>query len=403
MNSSEYASHPLRNLLERLTELRKSTEFTDPDLLSNDASATALETTFATVAVVCSMLERTPALLVSEYGLTQLQNSFQSIFNELTHYQSNRNHGHIQNAKAQIEQVVMSQLWAFGPIPTAGDFDQSDLVEVVNQATQTARDAVRQLVVERDSLRTRQMDLTQQVLNAEAKLESLSETVAKQKAEAVSVVAVVQQMYAEKEAERVAAFSTMLQDLRADFSTLQTDSEKTQSERLDALRTSQEEAARIVQVVGNTGITGNYQKIANVEGAQADIWRWMTIAFFSAGIVIAVATFWKFWHEPFSPETAWSVLIRLMYAIVIATPAWYTAKESARHRSSADRARQTELELASLGPFIELMPDDRKHQIREELTKRYFGNQPPEHTAEPPISIQKLSDLAIELMKAAKK
>ena len=210
-------------------------------------------------------------------------------------------------------------------------------------------------------------------------------------------------MHAEKEAERTATFATMLQDLRTEFVQLQADSEKTQAERLDSLRTSQEQAAQIVQVVGNTGITGNYQKIANAEGKQANSWRWMTITFFGAGIAVAGATFWKFWHEPFSPENAWSVLIRLMYAIAITAPAWYTAKESARHRSSADRARQTELELASLGPFIELMPDEKKNQIREDLTKRYFGNQSPEHTAEPPISIQKLSDVVIELMKAAKK
>jgi hypothetical protein len=403
MNSSDYISHPLRNLLDRLTELRNSAEFTDPDLLSNAANAAALETTFATVSVVCSMLEKTPAVLVSEYGLNQLQNSFQLILNELTNYQSNKNHGHIQNARAHIEQVVMSQLWALGPIPLVKDGNQSELVEIVNQATNAAREALQQLVAQRDNLNSRQLELTQHVHNAETRLESLTETVAIQKVEAASVVAVVQQMYAEKEAERVAAFSTMLQDLRDDFANLQRNSEKTQAERLEALQASQIEAARIVQVVGNTGITGNYQKIANTEGEQANVWRWITIAFFTAGIAIAAATFWKFWHQPFSPETAWSVLIRLMYAVAITAPAWYTAKESARHRSSADRARQTELELASLGPFIELMPDDKKHQIREELTKRYFGNQAPEHTAEPPISIQKLNDLVIELLKAAKK
>ena len=49
------------------------------------------------------------------------------------------------------------------------------------------------------------------------------------------------------------------------------------------------------------------------------------------------------------------------------------------------------------------MPEEKKNQIREELTKRYFGNQSTEHIAEPPISLQKLSDVAIELMKAAKK
>ena len=401
MNPSEYASHPIRNLLERLTELGRSGELTDPDLLTTEANASALEATFAIVSAVQSMLDRSPALLVSGHGLTQLQNAFQSIFNELSSYQSNKNQGHIQNAKAQVEQSVMPQLWALGPTLQTGDSGQ--LVEVVNQATQTARDAVQQLVTQRDALIMRQTALSQQAQDSQTRLESLTETVTKQKAEAASVVAVVQQMYAEKEAERSTAFALMLQELRTAFSQLQAESERTQSERLDSLRTSQEQAAQIVQVVGNTGITGNYQKIANAEGKQANAWRWMTIAFFASGIVIAGATFWKFWHEPFSTETAWSVLIRLMYAIAITAPAWYTAKESARHRSSADRARQTELELASLGPFIELMPDEKKHQIREELTKRYFGNQAPEHISEPPISIQKLGDVAIELMKAAKK
>ena len=379
----------------------KSAELTDPDLLTTETNASALEATFAIVSAVRSMLDRSPALLVSGHGLTQLQNAFQSIFNELSSYQSNKNQGHIQNAKAQVEQSVLPQLWALGPTLQAEDSGQ--LVEVVNQATQAARDAVQKLVTQRDALTASQTVLAQQVQDSQTRLESLTESVAKQKAEAASVVAVVQQMHAEKEVERSAAFVAMLQELRTDFAKLQADSERTQSERLDSLRTSQEQAAQIVQVVGNTGITGNYQKIANTEGKQANAWRWMTIAFFGAGIAIAGATFWKFWHEPFSPENAWSVLIRLMYAIAITAPAWYTAKESARHRSSADRARQTELELASLGPFIELMPDEKKHQIREDLTKRYFGNQSPEHTAEPPISIQKLCDVAIELMKAAKK
>jgi len=401
MSPSEYASHPLRNLLKRVAELANSTEFTDPDLLADEANASVLEATFAIVSTVQSMLDRSPALLVSGHGLTQLQNAFQSIFNELSSYQSNKKPGHLQNAKAQVEQSVLSQLWALGPSPQA--VDNSPLVDVVNQATKAARDAIKQLTTQRDALKAHQAALTQQVQDAQARLESLTESVSKQRAEAASVVAVVQQMYAEKEAERITAFSTMLQELRSEFTKLQTDSEKTQAARLESLKTSQEQASQIVQVVGNTGITGNYQKIANAEGKQANNWRRMTVFFFASGIVIAVATFLKFWHEPFSPETAWSVLIRLMYAVAITAPAWYTAKESARHRSNADRARQTELELASLGPFIELMPEEKKHQIREELTKRYFGNQVSEHTAEPPISIQKLGDVAIELMKAAKK
>ena len=400
MSPSDYESHPLRSLLARLSELAKSAEFTDPDLLSNEVNASALESIFAIVASVRLMLDKSPALLVSGHGLEQLQTIFQSIFNELSAYQSNKNPGHIQNAKAQIEQSVMPNLWALGPTPQAGA--NAQLVDFVNQSTKAARDAVKQLVNQRDALKASQSALIQQVQESQTRLESLAEIVAKPKAEAASAVADVNRMYAEKEVERITSFSTTLQELRADFAKLQADSKRIQSEQLESLNKSQKEAARIVQVVGNTGITGNYQKIAVAEGAQANFWRWVTVAFFIVGIGIAVVTFSKFLHEPFSPETAWSALIRLVYAVAITTPAWYSAKESARHRSNADRARQTELELASLGPFIELMAEEKKNEIREELTKRYFGNQASEHTAEPPISIQKLADIAMRLMKAAK-
>lgn len=400
MSPSDYESHPLRSLLARLSELANLPEFTDPDLLSTEVNASALGSIFAIVASVRLMLDKSPALLVSEYGLAQLQTIFQSIFNELSAYQSNKNPGHIQNAKSKIEQSVMPNLWALGPTPQAGA--NAQLIDFVNQSTKAARDAVKQLVNQRDALKASQSALTQQVQESQTRLESLAETVAKQKAEAASAVADVNRMYAEKEVERISSFSTTLQELRAAFATFQADSERIQSEKLESLNKSKEEAARIVQVVGNTGITGNYQKIAVAEGKQANFWRWVTVVFFCVGISIAAVTFWKFLHEPFSPETAWSALIRLVYAVAITAPAWYSAKESARHRTNADRAKQTELELASFGPFIELMTEEKKNEIREELTKRYFGNQASEHTAEPPISIQKLADIAMRLMKAAK-
>ncbi len=37
--------------------------------------------------------------------------------------------------------------------------------------------------------------------------------------------------------------------------------------------------------------------------------------------------------------------------------------------------RQKELELASLGPFIESLPEESRNALKEKLTERYFGNQ----------------------------
>jgi len=68
-----------------------------------------------------------------------------------------------------------------------------------------------------------------------------------------------------------------------------------------------------------------------------------------------------------------AIAVRLLYALAIAAPAFYTARESARHHTNADRARQTELELASLGPFNELMKEQDKEEIRKSLIPTYFG------------------------------
>src|SRR3546814_13984142 len=83
-------------------------------------------------------------------------------------------------------------------------------------------------------------------------------------------------------------------------------------------------------------------------------------------------TFYKFYHEPVSPSNTLAIAVRLLYALAVASPAFYTARESARHRTNADRARQTELELASLGPFIELLNADDTDAIRKSLIHTYF-------------------------------
>ena len=401
MSPAEYSSHPIRELLERLNGLIHSPELTDPDVLASEAPAAALQSVSAMLGTTRALLSRTPPQLVSGHGLTQLQAAFQAVFNELSAFQSNKNPGHLQNARANVEQSVMPQLWTFGPI--GSDSDLAPLSDAIAQLTQSAAESLQQLTGQRDKFAERTALLAQQLQDAQARLESLTETVSKQKAEAAAAVAIVQQQYAEKEAERIAAFEAMLKQLRGDFDQMQAKAEAEQGVRLTALQASQDQAAKIVQVVGNIGVTGNYQKIANAESQQANLWRRVTIAFFCAGIAIAAATFWKFWNQPFSPENAWSVLIRLMYALAITAPAWYTARESARHRTNADRARQTELELASLGPFIELMPDDKKNQIREELTKRYFGNQIAEHTVEQPVNMKEVREFALELVKAVRK
>jgi hypothetical protein len=86
---------------------------------------------------------------------------------------------------------------------------------------------------------------------------------------------------------------------------------------ISALKQSQADASRIVEDIGDIGTTGKFQKIANSETYQANLWRWITIGLFALGMSGAIATFIKFWGEAFSSENAWSALIRLVYAIPV--------------------------------------------------------------------------------------
>ena len=231
----------------------------------------------------------------------------------------------------------------------------------------------------------------------------MTTTIATQKADAATISAVLQQAYAKEATDREAAFHRNELAMRDQFDELRSDMDGKAKAALASLEKSKNDAAQLAGVVGNIGVTGNYQEIANKEDKAAGKWRLMTLVFFGFGIALAVGTFIEFWKEPVTAQNAWAVAIRLLYAIALAAPAWYTAKESARHRTNSDRARQRELELASLGPFIELLPQPKKEEIRERMTKLYFGKEVEEHQSSPPIDSKDLKDVMIELIKAIKK
>ena len=129
---------------------------------------------------------------------------------------------------------------------------------------------------------------------------------------------------------------------------------------------------------------------------------------FSIGILIVLSNFAihfkAWWYETGYEESPWTLVTRLVTALVVALPALYTARESARHRTNADQATQRELELSTLGPFIELMPDEAKTSIRDRLTDRYFGNSVEAHKVESPldpVTIAKLAEAFAKAMKSA--
>ena len=401
MTTSAFRDHPIRAQLTQLLDLQSRPDFSDPAVSDNEQYAFARDKAFAITKLVQDTLDQTPAVLASTSALANLHSHIQAPLSELTAFISNKNPGHIVNAASQLEQNVLPLLWGLpSQRPATSD---STLPALLHRQAEVAAETIRQLVEAKNQLSTA---LTTATTDAEAlrvRLEAMNEAAAKDRAEAAATVANLQKAYAEKEIERAAAFDREISGFKDTFSKAQAETDSVASQKLVDLDKQRERAAQIVQVVGNIGVTGNYQRIANSESGQANSWRWITIGVFATGIAVAGTTFVKFLDQPLSTENLWSVLVRLLYAIAITAPAWYTARESARHRTNADRARQTELELASIGPFIELMPEPKKIEIKEALTKSYFGRPIDEHRIQTPLDALQLKELVVELVKALKK
>lgn len=401
MTSAAFRDHPVRAQLQQMLELQQRPDFADPTVADNEQYAFARDKAFAITKLVEAHLSKTPAVLASTSALSNLNSHLQAPLNELNAFISNKNPGHLVNAAAQLEQNVLPLLWGLPASAPTAEFEA--LSAAIQRQAEASAETIRQLMASREQLSAALASTTSEVQALREQIAQVAESAAKERAEAAAAVANLQKAFAEKEIERSSSFAQELTTFKEAFSKAQTDATTAASLKLADLDTQRERAAKIVQVVGNIGVTGNYQRIANEEGRQANSWRWITIGVFAAGIGVAAATFVKFWDQPLTTESLWSVMVRLLYAIAITAPAWYTARESARHRTNADRARQTELELASIGPFIELMPEEKKVEIKEALTKSYFGRQVDAHSVQTPLDALQLKDLVVELAKVLRK
>ena len=398
MSASSIKDHQVQGIIARIVELQGSPEFAEPMVVENEQYLFARDKVFAMAHVMQSLLQSTPAELTSAPGLSNLTAHLQSPLGELNSFIANKNPQHIVNAASQFEQNILPIAWSFGP--QLQNLPPDSLSRLFEAQARASDQAIKQLTVQRDTLAASLQELTNRVNEQSLRVEGLQEGSARERAEAAATVAKLEQQFAEKETERASAFSERLKELGDAFTDYDAQRRVDAQALMTDLERQRTEAARIVGVVGNTGITGNYQKIAMSEAQQADSWRGITIGFFGVGVILAIVTFVTFLEHSADP---FSVVIRLLFALGITAPAWYTARESARHRTNADRARQTELELASLGPFIELLPEAKKDEIRAKMTDLYFGKGVETHTvSDPTDSVKALGGIVVDMMKAAK-
>src|SRR6218665_2983003 len=142
------------------------------------------------------------------------------------------------------------------------------------------------------------------------------------------------------------------------------------SDIITGLKAKHEEAKKLVHIVGNTALIGDYQKVADQNKKNANLFRLVALGFMVAMSGFLICHIIELSRRDFD---LYQSLARILAASLLAYPATYAARESARHRNLEIQNRNLELELALIEPFIDPLPEDKKQKIREDLANKYFG------------------------------
>jgi hypothetical protein len=396
--------HPINDTLKRLLAFQRNVILTGASSDIDEQHRWYLDRIFYLATRAVGKVKKKLSLSINLNALTNLNSSAEGIIAELNNYISNRNPGHIAGAFNQAEQGF--QIYLYQAFPTTPNEGVEEGEAIIESLRKSSASAINEIKSEKNKVLSDISILSVSVSDNLAAVAALRSEIDSHQALSKSELAIIKSAY-DTLAQK---FETNFQAKTADWEISSTEEieriGKSTDELVEKISEKEKEARNLVQSVGEVLITGTYQKTAADESKLANMFRWITIALFTTGILIVLSNYVVHIVAAFKGsdyiETPWTILTRFLTALVISLPAFYTARESARHRTNADRARQRELELSTLGPFIELLPPETKTVIRDRLTDRYFGNSVDAHKIESLVDTESLAKIAEALARLAK-
>lgn len=348
--------------------------------------------------------------LVSEGVLSNINSQLEHAVNHIRNYRNNNQVGQLENANGRLDNVLqhISQI----PIPKTPEdleglrdrltrFRQSagSLATYMERDLESVREKVSEIEanleqkgeevdetlrskiteIEESSSQTNQQlkqELEGDVEDIRNQLTDHKQEIQTQKQRLEDAITESKQQFIDGASERNDKFETEQDNRREKFSQTIGAIEGTGRGFVERMEEYEAQVVKQMEVIGTTGMTGGFKKTANYEREQADYWRRVTVL---AMIAVVAAAFWttletmgagRFMVGAFASKVFLTATIGIL--------AGYAGSQSATHRGRERRAKQLELELASLDPYLSALPDDDQTEVKVDLIKRWFGRLPDE-------------------------
>lgn len=129
--------HAISASLTRLDDLLQDEALRSPAIAADETAQFNRDKVQNITKALQSLVAQSPATMVSETALNQMNTNLQSPINELTAFVSNRNAGHLANAVAQLDQNVLSYTWGF--LPKVNPLTKSEAGEIFDSLQERSR------------------------------------------------------------------------------------------------------------------------------------------------------------------------------------------------------------------------------------------------------------------------
>lgn len=327
---------------------------------------------------IIDRLKTTMPILVQESEMKMLETEVTTALQQINAFLGNNNEGHLVNATNNLNSAV-SRTRNFPLIFSKGDFNFS---KAITDFQKQLIDKYELIQTESNKLKDGIEAVDIGIRNSGIEIEKLHKLIQERELEIKNLNSTFQTNFdnikskASQEIENDRnEFRNEIEDDRKDFrreiDELKGNFTTGAAQIIDRLNEKLNEARKIVTSIGDIGVTGNYQIIANEHRSSANRWRLVAIVFMA---IFSLVLVWVIIDLSSAGFNWTKSIIRIIAAAALSYPATYAARESSRHRKLETINRTAELELASLGPFIELFSVDKQQAIKEKLVEKYFGN-----------------------------
>lgn len=260
--------------------------------------------------------------------------------------------------------------------------------------------------------------LTGTIQSSTTDVETLRQTIDQQKSRLDQSIADFQRQFSQAESTRATEYAAASQRFLTEFSTQQKNldaeaikgNEKREKEWVAFLEGNKEfgkefmqffqkrkeEVDAIFGAIGSASLSGHFASTADKDASAANLLRWIALALMGAMIVVGGISFYQSFEHP---ELDWKVFaFRLATVFVIAIPAIYAAQESSKHRRREQQNRKVQVELASIDAYLVQLPEPKRHELKEKLTEKFFG-QPDSPEKDDSVTRHQLFDLLSDALK----